>query len=90
VADPPNIISVQAGPGTGEVTIEFAPSIYDGGGVFQKYLIEEVGGPFTADRQSSPAILAPLSAGTYKFTIKTVTSEGTSAASAPSNPVTVT
>ena len=90
VADPPNIISVQAGPGTGEVTIEFTPSIYDGGGVFQKYLIEEVGGTFTADRQSSPATLSSLSAGTYQFTVKTVTSEGTSLASAPSNPVTVT
>ena len=89
VADPPSILSLTPS-AQGEVTIYFIESQYNGGGVFQKYLIEEVGGPFTADRQSSPATLSSLSAGTYKFTIKTVTSEGTSAASAPSSSVTVT
>ena len=89
VADPPNITSVQAGPGTGEVTITITPNIYDGGGVFQNYLVEDVGATFTATPGSSPAVLAPLSAGTYQFTVKTVTSIGTSAASAPSSSVTV-
>jgi titin len=90
IADPPNIISVQAGPGTGEVTIEFAPNIYDGGGVFQNYLVQDVGATFAAAPSSSPAVLAGLLTGaTYQFTVKTVTTIGTSFASAPSSSVTV-
>lgn len=90
VADPPNIISVVAGPGTGEVTITITPNIYDGGGVFQNYLVQDVGATFAATPSSSPAVLAGLlSAATYQFTVKTVTSIGTSAASAPSSSVTV-
>ena len=89
VADPPSILSLTPS-AQGEVTIYFIESQYNGGGVFEKYLIEEVGGPFTADRQSSPATLSSLSPGTYTFTVKTVTSIGTSAASAPSSSVTVT
>jgi hypothetical protein len=91
VADPPNIIYVEAGPGTGEVTIEFAPSLYDGGGTVFYYLVEDVGATFSATPAISPAVLSPLiSANTYEFTVKTVTSIGTSAASAPSSSVTVT
>jgi hypothetical protein len=89
VADPPNIISVQAGPGTGEVTIEFAPNIYDGGGTFTSYLIEDPGNAYSTTVLFSSAVLAPLSAGTYQFTVKTVTSVGTSLASASSSSVTV-
>jgi hypothetical protein len=90
VADPPNIISVQAGPGTGEVTIEFAPNIYDGGGTVSFYLIEDPGNAYSTNVVSSPAVLSPLLSGaTFQFTVKTVTSVGTSAASAPSSSVTV-
>jgi hypothetical protein len=90
VADPPNIISVEVGPGIGDVTITFTPSLYDGGGVFQNYLVEQTNGPFSATPASSPAILSGLLAGdTYAFTVKTVTDIGTSAASAPSSSVTV-
>jgi len=89
-ADPPNIISVVSGPGTGEVTITFTPSLYDGGGVFQNYLVQDVGATFAATPSSSPAVLTGLlSSTTYQFTVKTVTSIGTSAASAPSSSVTV-
>lgn len=91
VADPPNIISVQTGPGVGEVTIEFAPNIYDGGGIVVNYLIKEVGGgPFLLTTTFSPAVLAPLLSGfTYQFTVQTVTSIGTSLPSAPSSPITL-
>jgi hypothetical protein len=90
VADPPNITSVEAGPGVGDVTITFTPSLYDGGGTFQNYLVEQTNGPFTATPTSSPAVLPGLQAGdTYAFTVKTVTSIGTSLASAPSSSVTV-
>jgi hypothetical protein len=90
VADPPNIISVQAGPGTGEVTIEFAPNIYDGGGTVSFYLIEDPVNAYSTNVVSSPAVLSPLLSGaTFQFTVKTVTSVGTSAASAPSSSVTV-
>ena len=88
VADPPNIISVE-GTGASDVKITFTPSSYDGGGVFQKYLVEQTNGPFTAEPTSSPAILGPLQGGdTYAFTVKTVTSVGTSAASDPSSSIT--
>jgi hypothetical protein len=90
VADPPNIISVEAGPGTGEVTIEFAPNIYDGGGLVSYYLVEDPANIYSATPSSSPAVLSALVPGTtYTFTVKTVTSEGTSLASAPSSSVTV-
>jgi titin len=88
VADPPNIISVT--PGTGEVTIEFAPNIYDGGGLVSYYLVEDPANIYSATPSSSPAVLSALAPGTtYTFTVKTVTSEGTSLASAPSSSVTV-
>jgi hypothetical protein len=88
VADPPSILSVE-GTGASDVKITFTPSSYDGGGVFQKYLVEQTNGPFTAEPTSSPAILGPLQGGdTYAFTVKTVTSVGTSAASAPSSSIT--
>ena len=88
VADPPTIISVE-GTGASDVRITFTPSSYDGGGSFFYYLVEQTNGPYTETPASSPAILGPLQAGdTYAFTVKTVTSVGTSAASAPSSSIT--
>ena len=88
VADPPNIISVE-GTGASDVKITFTPSSYDGGGSFFYYLVEQTNGPYTATPTSSPAILGPLQGGdTYAFTVKTVTSVGTSAASDPSSSIT--
>ena len=87
-ADPPSILSVVSG--TGEVTITFTPSLYTGGGVFQNYLVEDPGNAYSTTVLSSPAVLSPLiSSTTYQFTVKTVTSIGTSVASAPSSSVTV-
>jgi len=90
VADPPNIISVESGPGIGDITITFTPSLYTGGGTFLNYLVEPTDGSFVATPTSSPAILPGLQPGdTYAFTVKTVTDIGTSAASATSSSVTV-
>ena len=90
VADPPNIISVESGPGIGDITITFIPSLYTGGGTFLNYLVEPTDGSFSATPTSSPAILPGLQPGdTYAFTVKTVTDIGTSAASATSSSVTV-
>jgi hypothetical protein len=90
VADPPNIISVESGPGIGDITITFTPSLYTGGGTFLNYLVEPTDASFSATPTSSPAILPGLQPGdTYAFTVKTVTDIGTSAASATSSSVTV-
>ena len=90
VADPPTITSLEADASGSTVTITITPSLYDGGGNFQNYFVEEFDGMFTDFPTSSPAVLGPLLAGTYQFTVKTVTSVGTSLASGLSSSVTVT
>jgi hypothetical protein len=85
--DPPATVTAEAGNGQAKIT--FAPSPDSGGDTIVGYTVTSSPGGVSTSSRGAPIILSGLTNGTpYTFTVRTNSSIGRGAASAPSNSVT--